>query len=252
MTQPSSVKTGRFAVIIPVCNEAECLGDVLDELKLQLASDRFVIAVGLNGTTDGSGKIAAGKGVLTGETAERGYGFGCLAAIEALEQAGEAVDGYVFVAGDGANRPEDVQRLVDLHEGTGARFVMGLRYFEWEIWRQEFGRALPNLVLGLVSAILTGRFYHDLGPLRLIERDLFERLELLELTWGWTMEAQIVASRLGEKIETISVTERPRRAGKQKVSGVSLWRSAWIGWQICLAAVRARFRKLEGGAPSRP
>ena len=122
---------------------------------------------------------------------------------------------------------------------------MGLRKFELATWSSEFGRALPNLLLGIACAALGGQFFHDLGPLRLIERRLFEKIDPQEQTWGWTIEAQIMAARFGEAITPITVSERPRLSGEQKVSGVSLTRSAKIGWKIFLAAVRTRFRKLD-------
>ena len=39
---------------------------------------------------------------------------------------------------------------------------------ELRTWWQEFGRAVPNLILGVAGIFLTGRFHHDLGPLRLV------------------------------------------------------------------------------------
>ena len=239
-----------YAIIIPVQNEAACLGEVLAEIKQCLADkddSRFVIAVGLNACTDDSREIAEKAGVLAGETADSGYGYGCLAAIHAANDAFRTLKGYLFVAGDGANVPNDIIRLADTFEsGSGDRmnFIMGIRQFELATWGSEFGRALPNLLLGIACAALGGQFFHDLGPLRLIERGLFEKIDPQEFTWGWTIEAQLMAARLGERITPITVTERPRIRGEQKVSGVSLIRSATIGWKIFLAAVRTRFRKV--------
>ena len=233
-----------YAIIIPVKNEAECLGEVLSELKKVLGDQlgsRVTIAVGLNGCTDRSRQIAAEHGVLVGESKEEGYGHGCLAAMAACPD----VSAYLFFAGDGANDPADIERLIELYESCGCPFVMGLRDFELQTWWEEFGRALPNLLLGAACAALGGQFFHDLGPLRLIDRDLLEKIAPRELTWGWTVEAQMAAARLGISIATVSVVERPRIAGQQKVSGVSLWRSASIGWKIFLAAWRTRFRSIS-------
>ncbi|NNE92512.1 MAG: glycosyltransferase, partial [Verrucomicrobiales bacterium] len=123
----------KFAIIIPVQNEAECLGEVLSELKPLLAEiDRheFVIAVGLNGCTDRSGEIATEAGVLVGESDRSGYGHGCLAAIDAALNVEPDIAAFVFYAGDGANDPRDIERLIDLYENGGSKFVMGLREFD--------------------------------------------------------------------------------------------------------------------------
>ncbi len=239
-----------YAIIIPVQNEAECLGDVLDELKTALGDafgSRYLIAVGLNACSDDSRSVAEEAKVVVGETSDPGYGHGCQAAIRAANAAAPNLKAYLFLAGDGANVPEDIFRLTELYEeGNGqCQFVMGLRTFELTAWWDEFGRALPNLLLGIACAALGGQFFHDLGPLRLIDRRLLEQINPRELTWGWTIEAQIMASRLGREITTIPVIERPRLRGEQKVSGVSLIRSAKIGWKIFLAAVRARIREID-------
>lgn len=232
----------RYGVIIPVCNEAECLGEVLDELRAVLPQDRFVVAVGVNDSKDGSGRIAASRGVIVGETESRGYGFGCMEAMAAMREAGEEVDAYIFCAGDGSSQPGDVPALVQRFEARGVPLVIGLRSFVLRTWWQEFGRAVPNLVLGVAGWVLTGQFRHDLGPLRLIERDFFQALDLREMTWGWTIEAEVKASRMGVAAETVPVSERPRLGGVQKVSGVSLGHSLRIGGQILAAGFRARFQ----------
>lgn len=234
-------KEPRYGIVIPVCNEAECLDEVLEELREALPEGRFTMAVGLNGTSDGSGDIAISCGAIVGETERRGYGYGCVAAIDALQERGEEVVAYIFCAGDGASRPEDVLALVQRFEATQAPFVIGLRRFTLLTWWQEFGRAMPNLILGVAGIFLTGRFHHDLGPLRLIEKSFFRNLALKEMTWGWTIEAEVRASRLGVIAETVPVEERPRLQGEQKVSGVSLVQSLRIGTHILMAGIRARF-----------
>lgn len=235
-------QTKRYGIIIPVCNEAACLGEVLDELRDALSDKQFVLAVGVNGTTDESEDIAISHGAIVGKTEDRGYGFGCMSAVVALQTAGEEVDAYIFCAGDGASRPQDVSALVQRFEARGIPLVIGLRRFVLRTWGQEFGRAIPNLILGVAGVFLTGRFHHDLGPLRLIEKDFFQTLDLQEMTWGWTIEAEVKASRLGVIVETVPVSERPRLKGEQKVSGVSLRQSLRIGVHILLAGIRARFQ----------
>jgi hypothetical protein len=69
---------------------------------------------------------------------------------------------------------------------------------------------------------------------------LFEKIGPREMTFGWTIEAQIVAAMLDATICEIPVHERQRIAGVQKVSGVSWQRTFLIGCQIVRAGWRTR------------
>lgn len=229
-----------YAIILPVQNESAIIGATLDELQRHLP-ENCIIAVGLNACTDESRSVCADKDVIIGETGKSGYGWGCRAAIDILESEHKP-RAYIFYAGDGANDPNDLPLLIEAFEKGENDFVMGLRKFELQNWFNEFGRALPNLILGLACASLGGQFFHDLGPFRLIERTLFRRMGLQEMVWGWTIEAQIRSANLGAKISTVRISERPRQGGEQKVSGVSLKRSSKIGWEIFKAAWRTSQR----------
>jgi hypothetical protein len=62
------------------------------------------------------------------------------------------------------------------------------------------------------------------------------------MTYGWTIEPQIAAARLGATICEVAASERPRIAGEQKVSGVTWRRTFLIGCRILAAGWRARLR----------
>src|SRR5436190_740593 len=112
----------------------------------------------------------------------------------------------------------------------------------------SFSHVIANFAIALWCGILTGRWFKDLAPVRLIERRLFETIEPREMTYGWTIEPQIAAVRLGAAICEVEASERPRLAGIQKVSGVT-WRQTFvIGCRILAAGWRARlrFRRARG------
>ena len=232
----------RIGIIIPACDEEPCIAAVLEELLRELASSRYAIAVGVNGSRDRTAKIARTFPVLVAETEARGYGHGCIAAIDALRRESPTVAAYVFFAADGASDPRDVQSLVDALE-RGHDFVLGSRTATRSNWRaMTLPHVIANFALGIWCTILTARPWGDLGPLRLIERRLFERMRLRELTYGWTIEAQIAAARLGANVCQLSAHERRRIAGEQKVSGVSWRRTFAIGCRIVAAGWRTRKR----------
>lgn len=243
-----------YAIILPVHNEEESLGRVLAELQQHLATlaDRadWTICAGLNACTDRSIHVARAAGVEVAETPLAGYGHGCRAAIEQLENQGVVADAYIFVAADGANDPRDLARLLDAHD-DGIPFVVGCRTdgFRNVKGAMTLTHLLANWTLGAWVGLLTGKWYHDLGPFRLIERTLFHRLHLAELTYGWTIEAQILAARMGVPSREVSVRERARIAGQQKVSGVNLPHTLRVGALILMAGWRARRREVPAPAP---
>ena len=229
-----------YAIVLPACNEEACIAAVLSELALALDPERFVYVVGVNDSHDRTAEIARAAGVIVGETSARGYGYGCQAAINEIERRGLAIDGYIFCAADGANDPRDIAALVAAHE-RGADMVLGSRTLERANWTAMNAHyVLANRVFGFWVGLLTGRFFSDLGPLRLIERDLFHALRLCEWTFGWTIEAQVRAVLLGAKIVEVPVRERPRMVGEQKVGRVSWRRTLAVGLKILAAGWRSR------------
>ncbi len=239
MSDPAS---RRYAVIIPACDEEPCIGAVLAEMRAVLNSEQFVLAVGVNDSRDRTAEIAREHGAIVAETPSRGYGYGCQAAIDEVARQGIAVDAYIFCAADGANDPRDLARLISEHE-DGVDMVLGSRTqtaANWSAMSPHY--IVANRAFGFLTGMLTGRFFSDLGPLRLIEHDLFHALALREWTFGWTIEAQVRAVLLEASIVEVPVAERRRIAGEQKVGRVSWKRTLSVGWKIAAAGVRSRFR----------
>lgn len=242
MQSPERTFRPQFAIIIPACDEEPCIGQVLDELLGTIDPEKFAIVVGVNGSSDRTAEVARGRGALVAETIERGYGHGCQSAIDLVAATLPSVRAYIFVAGDGASDPRDVRKLVAGYE-QGYALVLGARTGQLSNWRvMRFSHVIANFVLALWCGLLAGRWFKDLAPLRLIDRELFEAIAPREKTFGWTIEPQVVAARLGVAICEVPASERRRLAGAQKVSGVTWRRTFSIGCRIFVAGFRARAR----------
>jgi glycosyltransferase involved in cell wall biosynthesis len=138
-----------IGIIIPACDEEACLGDVLDELLGTVDPKKFAVIVGVNGSSDRTAQIARDRGVLVTETSRRGYGHGCVAAIDLAKRTLPSLRAYIFFAGDGASDPRDLATLVSAHD-AGADLVLGARTGRLSNWRtMKFSHVLANFALAL-------------------------------------------------------------------------------------------------------
>jgi hypothetical protein len=239
-----------IGIVIPACDEAPVIGAVLTELLDVIDGRSCAVIVGVNASTDATAEIARSYPVLVAETNERGYGYGCMAAIALAERALPTLRAFVFFAGDGASDPHDVARLIDAFHRR-YDFVLGARTTLLRNWRvMTVSHVIANCALAAWCGLLARRWFKDLAPLRLIERRLFHAIAPREMTYGWTIEAQIAGARCGARICEVTAHERPRLAGQQKVSGVTWRRTVAIGCRIVAAGLRTS-RRLRRRRPLR-
>ena len=98
-------------------------------------------------------------------------------------------------------------------------FVLGSRL----LGKREPGAMPPQSVYGNRLACFLMRWlfrarYTDLGPFRAIDYRALQRLNMVDRDFGWTVEMQIKASRLGLRTLEIPVPYRCR-VGTSKISG---------------------------------
>ena len=110
--------------------------------------------------------------------------------------------------------------------------------------RAERGALTPVQRLGnwLATRLLSlgfGVHYTDLGPFRAIRWATLERLGMRDLDFGWTVEMQARAARLGVTAIETPVSSRRRRGGRSKISGTVVG-SVAAGWKILWTIARVR------------
>lgn len=200
------------AVVIPVLNEAQALPRVLSSIPEWVAH----VIVADNGSSDGSGDIARRSGAIVVEEPVRGYGRACLKALSALP---DDVGIIVFMDGDASDDAADMRLLVEPIRSGEADLVLGSRV----IGERERGALTPQQVFGNALActlirLLWGVRFTDLGPFRAISRDALARLEMSDRDYGWTVEMQVRAAKLGLTCREVPARYR-RRIGTSKISG---------------------------------
>jgi len=198
-------------VVIPALDEERALPGVLADLA-QSGTVRQLLVVD-NGSRDRTAQVAAAAGATVLSEPRRGYGAACLRALAYLRARAQPPDVVVFSDGDGS---DDAGALPELLQAIarGADLVIGART----------GALLPhqkagNRVATALIRLLYGHQYADLGPFRAIRWPALCALGMRDQGYGWTVEMQLRALRMGLKVCEVPVRARPRVAGRSKVSG---------------------------------
>jgi glycosyltransferase involved in cell wall biosynthesis len=231
------------AVIIPALNEEAAIGRVIAAIPRDAVDAILVVD---NGSSDATAARARAAGATVLSEPRRGYGCACLAGLQHLPGDTEIV---VFLDGDYSDYPEEMPALITpISEGRadlviGSR-VLGEREAGALLPQARFGNALATWLIRLLYRVT----FTDLGPFRSIRRDALDRLGMADADYGWTVEMQVKAARLGLRIAEVPVRYR-QRIGQSKVTG-TLCGSVRAGYKILLTIFRyALSRQRAEGHP---
>ena len=193
-------------VILPVLDEVEALPGVLD--RMPAAYEPIVVD---NGSTDGSGTLAAELGALVVHEPRRGFGAACFAGLLAAE-----ADVVCFMDCDGSLDPQELPRVAGPVLSDQADLVMGARRAEPGAFPLHARAA--NRLLALEMRRRSGLALRDLGPMRAANRQALLDLRLRDRRFGWPLEMVLLAAAAGWRIDEVSVAYRAR-SGRSKVTG---------------------------------
>ncbi|MEM9570303.1 MAG: glycosyltransferase family 2 protein [Pseudomonadota bacterium] len=201
----------RSVIIIPALNEEAAIGGVVRAVHSK--ADRVIVVD--NGSTDETAACARDAGADVIHVARPGYGRACLAGVCAADGA----DLLIFMDGDGADDPADLDALTAPIRNGQADFVVGSRRLGQPekgalTLPQRFGNSLATQLMRL---FWNGRFT-DLGPFRAIRHAAYLSLQMQAPTYGWTVEMQVRALKQGLRCAEVPVAYR-RRIGVSKISG---------------------------------
>ena len=202
----------RITVIIPVLNERDALPQVLGHLPWCMLSEVVVVD---NGSTDGTAEVARRTGARVVYEPRRGYGAACLAGLQSIEQT----DIVVFLDGDYSDHPEELPLVVAPILEDRADLVIGSRM----LGSREPGALVAQARWGNCLAValirlLYGVRYTDLGPFRAVRWSVLRSLRMRNQGYGWTVEMQLRAAKVGLRAQEVPVSYR-KRIGCSKISG---------------------------------
>ncbi|WMI66167.1 glycosyltransferase family 2 protein [Aestuariibaculum sp. YM273] len=202
-------------VIIPAYNEEDSIAKVIKDIP-DIVDEIIVINNNSTDQTEVNAKHA-GATVLT-ET-NKGYGYACLKGMQYIENKIEKPNIIVFLDGDYSDYPEELTKLVQPIIENNIDFVIGSRVKNL----REPGSMTGPQIFGnwLATNLMTLFFsakYTDLGPFRAIKYDKLLNLNMIDKTYGWTIEMQLKALKHKLSYTEIPVNYR-NRIGVSKVSG---------------------------------
>lgn len=204
------------SIIIPAFNEENGIGEVIREIPKDIVKEIIVVN---NASTDQTEKIAIAAGATVLREPVPGYGRACLKGIDYLKKSTVQPDIVVFLDADHSDYPGEMGLLIALIKDDRADLVIGSR----ALGERERGAMTPQQIFGNWLAtrllkLLYGVRFTDLGPFRAIRFNKLMELDMQDKTYGWTVEMQLKAAKMGFRCAEVPVRYR-RRIGFSKISG---------------------------------
>lgn len=230
-----------IGVVIPALNEGENIGPLIRSLP----SFVDIIVVGDNNSTDNTATEARANDAQVVCEKREGYGSACLAGLAFLKD--NPPDIVVFTDADGSDDPGQMRELIEpLAEGAAqlcvASRVLGTAEKGALSPAQVFGNQLAPRLVNLFWSVS----FSDLGPYRAITWQALSCLGMSDPDFGWTVEMQIKAARIGLRCTEIPANYRKRRKGKSKVGG-SVRGCILAAGKILFWIFREKLRDIIGG-----
>ncbi len=203
-------------VIIPAYNEENSIAQVINDLPKEKIRE---IIVCNNNSSDRTHEIATNAGATVLLASKQGYGSACLKGMEYIAAKSNPPDIIVFIDGDYSDYPEQLPLLVKPIIEEDMELVIGSR----ALGNLEKGSMTPQQIFGnwLATTLIKriyGYHFTDLGPFRAVKYDSLLKINMEDPDFGWTVEMQVKAAKLGMNCKEIAVNYR-QRIGVSKISG---------------------------------
>lgn len=202
------------SVVIPAKDEEETIGDLLDDLKREIAKLtkwKFEIIVVDNNCADKTARVAKEKGAIVVKEKKRGKGHALVAGFG--KSRGEYI---VMMDADYSHRAEDLGAMIGkLEEGYG--LIVGSRMLggsdEYNVVRY-FGNI--SLTLAYRTLFWQWPMTDALNGYKVFRRDIFDAFTYHSSNFEIEIELLSNALKLGYNIGEVPSHERERAGGKMK------------------------------------
>ena len=209
MTNPNQL----ISIIIPVFNESESIGYLLDEVLNVMCSNKlnFEIVVVNDGSQDSTSNVLDELTIKIKELSvislRTNYGQTAAMAAGFDNSNGEVV---ITLDGDLQNDPTDIPTLIS-HINEGYDLICGWRYDRKD---KLINRRIPSKIANKLIANVTGLKLHDYGcSLKAFKKEILDDIKL----YGELHRFLPVLAKIeGAKIKEIKVNHRSRKYGSSK------------------------------------
>jgi dolichol-phosphate mannosyltransferase len=209
MTNPNQL----ISIIIPVFNESESIGYLLDEVLNVMCSNKlnFEIVVVNDGSQDSTSNVLDELTIKIKELSvislRTNYGQTAAMAAGFVNSNGEVV---ITLDGDLQNDPNDIPKLIS-HINEGYDLICGWRYDRKD---KLINRRIPSKIANKLIANVTGLKLHDYGcSLKAFKKEILDDIKL----YGELHRFLPVLAKIeGAKIKEIKVNHRSRKYGSSK------------------------------------
>lgn len=206
----------KIVVVIPAFNEENSVGKVVRDIPKDCVDEVIVVD---NNSSDATEQSALAEGATVLSEPKQGYGAACLKGLAYVDTLNPLPDVVVFLDADYSDYPEELPSLVRPILEDGMDLVIGSRALGD---REKGSMTLPQVFGNRLATTLLRWFYKveftDLGPFRAIRYDALKHINMVDTNYGWTVEMQLKAAKLGLRTTEVPVTYR-QRIGQSKVSG---------------------------------
>ncbi len=206
----------KIVVVIPAFNEENSVGKVVRDIPKDCVDEVIVVD---NNSSDATEQSALAEGATVLSEPKQGYGAACLKGLAYVDTLNPLPDVVVFLDADYSDYPEELPSLVRPIFEDGMDLVIGSRALGD---REKGSMTLPQVFGNRLATTLLRWFYKveftDLGPFRAIRYDALKHINMVDTNYGWTVEMQLKAAKLGLRTTEVPVTYR-ERIGQSKVSG---------------------------------
>ena len=202
-----------ISIIIPVFNESESIGYLLDEVLNVMQNNKFncELIVVNDGSNDNTSKVLDQLTIKIKELSvislRKNYGQTAAMAAGFDNSKGEIV---ITLDGDLQNDPNDIPKLIS-HINEGYDLICGWRY---ERKDKLINRRIPSKIANKLIANITGINLHDYGcSLKAFKKEIVEDIKLYGELHRFL---PVLANIEGAKIKEIKVNHRSRKYGSSK------------------------------------
>jgi hypothetical protein len=209
---------GRIAVLVPAYNEAESIGQVLDQIPAEVCSEETAVLVVDDGSRDGTGDVARAHGATVARhVINRGGGAALRTGYRLLSDSGARI--VVTLDADGQHRPDEMARLVEPVLSGEVAVAHGSRVLG-DAEPNHFARELGIVFFNRVVSLITRTRVSDCSNgYRAVRADVLPQLVLRQEQFH-TSEFMIEAIKRGIPAKEVAVTVDRRLHGHSKKPAV--------------------------------